>query len=850
MSTLIALICVAPAAAFRTGVWHHPPDASTSSSLFPRAATAAMQLPGMAQAATAAATVVQEVAGSVQDVEAPDADDSFVAIDESRTGLVDEEGLPLVYDKEAIQKYWEGQGGALQSRWAEFLSVSVPFLTRVAALLVSGGTDALNDSASELARDARERIQKLGPTYVKMGQMMSVRPDILPQAALDELTILQDGVEGFPADVAREMVEEELGAPIDELFSDFSAEPAAAASLAQVFRATLRSSGEAVAVKVQRPGVQSLVSKDLYVLRRAAEVYQGLVERFAPQQRTDYVGLLNEWAVGFYTELDFKNEAANMQTMARGLAEAGVTDVAVPRVYEALTTRRVLVSEWIDGRKLSECSTEEVRELVAIGQECFLVQLLQTGFFHSDPHPGNLMRPHDQSRARLVLIDFGLVARVQRKDQDLFVSSIIHLANKDYAALIDDFVGLGILPPDCNRAKVLPLMDKALSPYVKGGGAKKYEQELKTLYGMDGSVESTVGGFQAMTSDMLTVLNDIPFSIPPYFALLARAVVTLEGLALQADPDYGLVLEAYPFVARKLLSSDRPELQKALQEVLYGGGDPALKGVVTPTRLAALVNSAAGVVARQEGAAFVDLDAVPDEGLTPAAAAAFVLSPDAASIRALLADEAAGASDLLLRQALRKAVPLVAAALPQPPRLPFLPPPPEPLELPVPLPPRAGATTGGGVPLPSLTSARALLDALAPPLSRDEELYALSLVDLLKSTLGEEAAALAAGDLSQDPVAAARAARPILAAALEAQGPAAADSAVARLARAALQLLETVDALPFGGGGRAGADRGADPLREVLAGVSDTERAVLQEELDRLAGRLRERLEERLAAVQ
>ena len=133
-----------------------------------------------------------------------------------------------------------------------------------------------------------------------------------------------------------------------------------------------------------------------------------------------------------------------------------------------------------------------------------------------------------------MLIDFGLVARVQRKDQDLFVSSIIHLANKDYAALVDDFVGLGILPPDCNRAKVLPLMDKALSPYVKGGGAKKYEQELKTLYGMDGSVESTVGGFQAMTSDMLTVLNDIPFSIPPYFALLARAVVTLEGLALQA----------------------------------------------------------------------------------------------------------------------------------------------------------------------------------------------------------------------------------------------------------------------------------------------------------------------------
>ena len=110
------------------------------------------------------------------------------------------------------------------------------------------------------------------------------------------------------------MLEQELGRPLMEVFSEFADEPVAAASLAQVYRAVLRESGEVVAVKVQRPGVQSLVSKDLYVLRRAAEVYQGLIKRFAPQQRTDYVALLNEWAVGFYTELDFKNEAANMHT--------------------------------------------------------------------------------------------------------------------------------------------------------------------------------------------------------------------------------------------------------------------------------------------------------------------------------------------------------------------------------------------------------------------------------------------------------------------------------------------------------------------------------------------------------
>merc|ERR1719502_1226915 len=113
-------------------------------------------------------------------------------------------------------------------------------------------------------------------------------------------------------------------------------------------------------------------------------------------------------------------------------------------------------------------------------------------------------------------------------------------------------------------------MDKALSPYVKGGGAKRYEEELKKLYGFDD--QGAVGGFQAMTQDLLTVLNDIPFSVPPYFALIARAVVTLEGVALTGDPDYGLITEAYPFVARKLLREDRPEIQQALVEVLYGTG--------------------------------------------------------------------------------------------------------------------------------------------------------------------------------------------------------------------------------------------------------------------------------------
>lgn len=269
-----------------------------------------MQLGVAAGAATAAAAVLEETSRAVasKGIEAPDAARSFVSMDQERAGLVDDEGLPLIYDKDAIQAYWAGQSGALQQRWLEFLGVTVPFITRVAGLLISGGTEALEANSAELARDARINLEKLGPTYIKMGQMMSVRPDVLPQPALVELSKMQDGVEGFEQSIAIAMVEQELGRPLMEVFSEFADEPVAAASLAQVYRAVLRDGGDVVAVKVQRPGVQSLVSKDLYVLRRAAEVYQGLIKRFAPQQRTDYVALLNEWAVGFYTELDFKNE--------------------------------------------------------------------------------------------------------------------------------------------------------------------------------------------------------------------------------------------------------------------------------------------------------------------------------------------------------------------------------------------------------------------------------------------------------------------------------------------------------------------------------------------------------------
>ena len=369
-----------------------------------------------------------------------------------------------------------------------------------------------------------------------------------------------------------------------------------------------------------------------------------------------------------------------------------------------------------------------------------------------DPHPGNLLllKEPTEDGAELALIDCGLMASIDEEDRDHMVSAVIHLANKDYASLVDDFIKLKILPDDTNRAAVIPLMDKALSPYVKGGGAKKYEEELRKLYGMEnGNMQSQVGGFQAMTQDALTVLNDIPFSIPPYFAILGRAIVTLEGVALTGNPNYGIILEAYPFIARKLLQSDRPEIQTALQEVLYSG-DGSNSGLKL-SRLLALLNNAAGAVATQEGAAFVDIDQVPEDGISFKEGLKFLLSDKADSLRNLLEPEVDTIVDILTRQIFRKAFSeaIIALTPPRPPAIPFLgdilPPTPKIDEIPLPILLPTG-TDGTGTPSLNVMTMKQLTDTVAPKLSQDDELFALGLADAAQEFFGPEIGDFVRGD--------------------------------------------------------------------------------------------------------
>jgi len=294
-----------------------------------------------------------------------------------------------------------------------------------------------------------------------------------------------------------------------------------------------------VAVKVQRPEMVLAVALDIYILRHVAELVRALVRRWT-KNRTDHVLLLDTWARGTYGELDYEAEARNQQLFREEMDRRMRGRVYVPEVHWDLTTRHVLVSEWVEGPRLADCSPSMVRRLVPVGVECFLHQLLEMGRFHSDPHPGNLL----VNGGRLVLIDFGLVAEIGRLSMEAMAKATVHLISADYEALFDDLVALELLPLDADRRQVLPPLRSVLHQGMRAGS----------------DIRRRAKNFQGISDDLNTVFYELPFQVPDYFALITRALAVLEGLALVGDPEFDIFWAAYPFAlsrARALLGNRR-----------------------------------------------------------------------------------------------------------------------------------------------------------------------------------------------------------------------------------------------------------------------------------------------------
>ncbi|XP_059632206.1 uncharacterized protein LOC132274876 [Cornus florida] len=447
--------------------------------------------------------------------------------------------LPLVYDPSSISAYWGGRPRAVATRIVQLLSVAGGFLSRLV-------WDVVNKKVkeNEVARaiEIREIVTSLGPAYIKLGQALSIRPDILSPAAMTELQKLCDKVPSYPDDVAMALIEEELGQPWQNIYSELSSSPIAAASLGQVYKGRLKENGDLVAVKVQRPFVLETVTIDLFIIRNL-----GLVLRKFPQISVDVVGLVDEWAARFFEELDYVNEGEN-GTLFAEMMKKDLPQVVVPKTYVKYTSRKVLTTSWVDGEKLSQSTESDVGELVNVGVICYLKQLLDTGFFHADPHPGNMIRTPD---GKLAILDFGLVTKLTDDQKYGMIEAIAHLIHRDYGAIVKDFVKLDFIPEGVNLEPILPVLAKVFDQALEGGGAKNIN-------------------FQELASDLAQITFDYPFRIPPYFALIIRAIGVLEGIALVGNPDFAIVDEAYPYIAQRLLTDESPRLRKALRYTIYG----------------------------------------------------------------------------------------------------------------------------------------------------------------------------------------------------------------------------------------------------------------------------------------
>ncbi len=394
----------------------------------------------------------------------------------------------------------------------------------------------------------RKILVRLGPTFIKVGQALSTRPDLVRKDFLDELIKLQDQLPPFNNALALRMIQSELGHPIGEMFSELSPAPVAAASLGQVYRGRLLT-GEEVAVKVQRPNLRPILSLDLYLMRWAAS---WLAPWLPLNLGHDLTLIVDEFGTKLFEEIDYLNEGRNAERFATNFRNS--TTVKVPAIYWRYTSTRVLTLEWLDGFKLTDtdriiAAGLDPQSVIEIGVTTGLQQLLEHGFFHADPHPGNLFAMPD---GRMGYIDFGMMDQLDQTTKETLVDAIVHLINKDYTDLAHDYVKLGFLTPDTDIRPIVPALEALLGD----------------------AINRNVGdfNFKTVTDEFSKLMYDFPFRVPAKFALIIRSLVTQEGIALSLNPNFKIVEVAYPYVARRLLTGESPQLRRRLLNVLFKDG--------------------------------------------------------------------------------------------------------------------------------------------------------------------------------------------------------------------------------------------------------------------------------------
>ena len=364
------------------------------------------------------------------------------------------------------------------------------------------------------AEKLRIALEELGTTYIKLGQLLSTRPDLLPAAYTEELSLLQDRVAPTAFEEMKPLLEQELGQPIREIFEEFESQPVASASIAQVYRARLKPGvlaegaleGE-VAVKVVRPGVPELVELDVEIVKEAAD----RLARSALGRRYDFKGLASQLEATLLPELDLHQEALNAKRIAESMKEFPL--LRVPRVAEELTRRRVLVLEYVEGKKLTEIEVTR-RALADELWRAYLKQILVGGAFHCDPHPGNFLL---DGEGRLAVLDHGMVAYVSRENQLRLMALLLALVERD----------------GDRAARV------CLEMGIPGRGFRegRFRGAVGHLVARYSGVTMKDLPFGLIVRDLLVLCLRNDIQIPPELVLLGKTLLNLEPLCRKLDPD-------------------------------------------------------------------------------------------------------------------------------------------------------------------------------------------------------------------------------------------------------------------------------------------------------------------------
>ena len=399
-------------------------------------------------------------------------------------------------------------------------------------LLRQGNEEVLEKTYAERIRLF---IESMGTTFIKLGQIASTRGDLLPPELIKELEKLQSHVAPFPAEVARSTIEESLGASIDEIFMIFDDEPVGSASIGQVHRAILQS-GEDVAVKVQRPNIEGTVRTDLEILRHLAKLLEANLEWAKNYQVTD---MIDEFSFALLNELDYTIEARNVERI--GKTHANDPNVKIPNIFWDYTTKNVMVMDFIKGIPVNHFDTlDELNidrsKLAETLAKAIFKQIFEDGYFHGDPHPGNVSVLEDGT---LVFLDFGMIGRLTSDLKTNFGSLLISLMKKDASGVVKAIVKMGVVPADVSMKQLNREADIMRDKY--------YDVPLSKL------------NFSDAVNDLFSISNKYKIRLPQDFTILAKTLLTLEGVVSKLDPDFSIMDVAEPFGKSLLFDRYNPK---------------------------------------------------------------------------------------------------------------------------------------------------------------------------------------------------------------------------------------------------------------------------------------------------